>query len=48
MQNLFLFNSIKGGTLLRQVLHGGIGTKAGGAHENNSFLIVCCSRFVHS
>ena len=39
MQNLFLFNSVKGGTLLFQVLHGGTGTKAGGVHENNSFLL---------
>ena len=40
MQNLFLFNSTEDGTLLSQVLHGGIGTrpKASGAHENNSFL----------
>ena len=43
MQNQFLFNSIKGGTVLPQVLHGGIGKrpKAGGAHENNSFLKNC-------
>ena len=46
MQNLFLFNNIKDGTLLPQVIHGGIGTrpKAGGAHEFNSFSI-CCSSF---
>ena len=39
-QNPFLFNSTKDGTFLPRVLHGGIGTrpKAGGAHENNSFL----------
>ena len=37
---IFLFNSIKDGTLLPQVILGGIGTrpKAGGAHEFNSFL----------
>ena len=40
MQNQFLFNSTKGGTLPPQVLHGGVGTKASGAHENNSFLNV--------
>ena len=42
-----ILNSIKGGTLLPQVLHGGTGTrpKAGGAHEKSSFFIVCCSRF---
>ena len=35
---LFLFNNIEDGTLLPQVIHGGIGTrpKAGGAHEFNS------------
>ena len=35
MQNLFLFNSTKDGTLLLPVIHGGIGTrpKAGGARE---------------
>ena len=44
MQNLFLFNNIKDGTLLPQVIHGGIGTKAGGVHEFSSFLF-CCSSF---
>ena len=38
MQNQFLFNCTKGGTLPPPVLHGGIGTKAGRAHENNSCL----------
>ena len=39
VQNTFLFNDIRGGTLLPQVILGGIGTrpKAGGAHEFNSF-----------
>ena len=40
VQNLFLFNNIKDGTLLPQVIPGGTGTrpKAGGAHEFNSFF----------
>ena len=40
VQNLFLFNNIKDGTLLPQVIPGGAGTrpKAGGAHEFNSFF----------
>ena len=47
MQNPLLLNSIKDGTLLPQVVHGGIGTRpnAGGAHEFNSFFCkknVCC------
>ena len=33
VQKLFFFNSTKGGTLLPQAVHGGIGTKAGGAHD---------------
>ena len=50
MQNLFLVNNIKDGTLLPQVITGGTGTrpKAGGAHEFNSFSfskMVCCSSF---
>ena len=48
VQNLFLFNNVKDGTLLPQVIPGGIGTrpKAGEAHEFNSFFqIVCCSWF---
>ena len=48
VQNRFLFNNIKDGTLLPQVIPGGTGTrpKAGGAHEFNSFFEkVCCSRF---
>ena len=43
MQNQSLFNSTKGGTRLLPVLHGGIGTKAGGAHEYNyvfQFVVV--------
>ena len=40
VQNPFLFNSIRDGTLLPQAILGGIGTrpKAGGAHEFNSFF----------
>ena len=40
VQNPFLFNNIRDGILLPQVIRGGIGTrpKAGGAHEFNLFL----------
>ena len=50
VQNLLLFNSIKGGTLLPQVLHGGIGTHpiAGGTHENNSVFLFVAVGFVYS
>ena len=43
VQNLFLFNNIRDGTILPQVIHGGSGTrpKAGGAHELNSFFKNC-------
>ena len=50
VQNQFLFNSIKGGTLPPQVVHGGIGTrsKAGGAHENISLFLFVAVGFVYS
>ena len=48
VQNLFLFNSIKGGiSLLLPVLHGGRGIKTGEAHSF-FFLKNCCCRFVYS
>ena len=44
VQNPFLFNNIRDGTLLPQVIPGGTGTrpKAGGAHEFNSFFFFNC------
>ena len=48
VQNPFLFNNIKDGTILSQVIPGGTGTrpKACGAHKFNSLLKKngCCSR----
>ena len=39
MQNLFLFNSTKNGTLLLPVLHGGIEIKAGGAFFKKNLVV---------
>ena len=51
VQNPFLFNNIRDGTFLPQVILGGTGTrpKAGGAHEFNLFFeLLVAVGFVHS
>ena len=50
VQNPFLFNDIRDGTLLLQVILGGTGTppKAGGAHEFNFFKMFVAVGFVYS